>query len=53
MHNDVNIIAVGADFNSYEEVIRIIRVWIATDFEGGRHQARVDLINEIENENMK
>ena len=53
MHNDANILAIGADYNSTEEVIRIIRIWIATEFEGGRHQTRVDIINDIERENMK
>ena len=53
MHNDANILAIGADYNSTEEAIRIIRIWIATEFEGGRHQTRVDIINDIENENMK
>lgn len=53
MHNDSNILALGADYNSVDEIIRIIRVWIATDFEGGRHKDRVDMIKKIENENMK
>ena len=53
MHNDSNVLAIGADYNSVEEIIRIIRVWIATDFEGGRHETRVNMIKEIENENMK
>ena len=53
MHNDSNLLAIGADYNSVEEIIRIIRVWIATEFEGGRHQTRVNMIKEIENENMK
>ena len=34
-------------------VICILRMWIATEFEGGRHQERVDLIRKIETENMK
>ena len=38
---------------SKEEVIKIIRMWIATEFNGGRYQERVDMINEIEKENMK
>ena len=53
MHNDSNVLAIGADYNSVEEIIRIIRVWIATDFEGGRHETRVNMIKEMENENMK
>ena len=53
MHNDSNVIAIGADYVSTEEAIRIIRMWIATPFEGGRHSRRVNMISEIENENMK
>lgn len=53
MHNDSNVIAIGADYVSTEEAIRIIRMWIATPFEGGRHSRRVNMIADIENENMK
>ena len=42
-----------AKVNSEEEAKCIFRIWIATEFEGGRHQTRVDIINDIENENMK
>ena len=53
MHNNANMIALGADYIETDEAIRIIRTWIATEFEGGRHEERVNIINEIENENMK
>ena len=53
MHNDSNILALGADYVTTSEAIRILRMWIATDFEGGRHEERLKLIEEIENENMK
>lgn len=53
MHNDSNVIAIGADYVSTEEAIRIIRMWIATPFEGGRHSRRVNMIADIENQNMK
>ena len=53
MHNDSNILALGADYMDINKAIRIVRTWIATEFEGGRHEARVNIINEIENENMK
>lgn len=53
MHNNSNVLAIGADYNSAEEAIRIVRVWIATEFEGGRHEVRVNMIKDIENENMK
>ena len=53
MHNDANILALGADYIETSEAIRIVRMWIATEFEGGRHEERLRIIEEIENENMK
>lgn len=53
MHNDANVLALGADYISTNEAICIVRVFIATEFEGGRHIARLNLIKDIENENMK
>ena len=53
MHNDSNILALGADYITTNEAICIFRMWLATEFEGGRHQERLKLIEEIENENMK
>ena len=53
MHNDANMLALGADYMDENKAIRIVRTWLATEFEGGRHEARVNMIKEIENENMK
>ena len=53
MHNNSNILALGADYMDISKAIRIVRTWIATEFEGGRHETRVKMIEEIENENMK
>ena len=53
MHNNANVLALGADYISTNDAICIVRQFLATEFEGGRHAARVDLINEIEKENMK
>ena len=53
MHNDSNILAMGADDVTVNDAICILRMWLATEFEGGRHKERIDLINKIENENMK
>lgn len=43
-HNDANCIAIPARFISLEEAKRIVEVFLNTDFEGGRHQKRVDKI---------
>lgn len=53
MHNDSNILALGADYLTVNEAICILRNWIATEFEGGRHKDRIEMIEEIEKENMK
>lgn len=53
LHNNANILAIGADEVSVNEAICILRMWLATEFEGGRHKHRIELIEEIENENMK
>ena len=53
MHNDSNVLALGADNITENEAICILRIWIATEFDGGRHEERIKLIEEIEQENMK
>ncbi len=53
MHNNANMLALGADYISVNDAICILRQFLATEFEGGRHEARVNLISEIEKENMK
>lgn len=53
MHNNANMMALGADYMSVNDAICIVRQFLATPFEGGRHEARVNLISEIEKENMK
>ncbi len=47
-HNDANMIAFGEKFMSFEDVKRRVDIFLNTDFEGGRHQLRVDLIKKIE-----
>ena len=53
MHNDSNVLALGADYVSTSEAICIVRMWLATEFEGGRHSERIEMIETIEKENMK
>ena len=45
-HNNANILALGSRFTPYEEIISIVKSWLNTDFEGGRH---LDRVNKIEN----
>jgi ribose 5-phosphate isomerase B len=51
-HNDANIIAFGARVVGEEVAKAIVEVFLATDYEGGRHQARVDMIAQIEGGNF-
>lgn len=53
MHNSSNVLAIGADYISTSEAIRVVRAWIATEFEGGRHENRIKIIERIEKDNMK
>lgn len=53
LHNNSNVLAIGADAVTVNEAICILRMWFATEFEGGRHEQRLKQIEEIENENMK
>lgn len=53
LHNNSNILAMGAEDVDINEAIRILRMWLATNFEGGRHEERIKLIEEIEDKNMK
>ena len=53
LHNNMNILALGADGLTTNEAICILRMALATEFEGGRHSERLKLIEEIEKENMK
>ena len=52
-HNDSNCLALGGRTLSLEEAVEIVRVWLETPFEGGRHERRVGKILEIEKRNFK
>lgn len=47
-HNDLNILCLPADMISPRTVERMVEVWVATEFDGGRHSRRVEKILEIE-----
>lgn len=48
-HNNANMLALGAGILGKNLAQRIVEVWLDTEFEGGRHQRRVDKMMEIEN----
>ena len=43
-HNDANIISIPARFTSEHQALAMVRTFLNTDFEGGRHQKRVEKI---------
>ena len=45
-HNNANILSLGARFMSEEEMYKIIELWLSTDFESGRHQRRIEKLDE-------
>lgn len=47
-HNDANIIAFGSRIISVDVAKDIVRTFLATDFMGGRHQTRLDMIRDLE-----
>jgi ribose 5-phosphate isomerase B len=48
LHNNSNMLALGARVLGTDLAKMIARIWLETPFEGGRHQKRVDMIREIE-----
>jgi len=47
-HNDSNVLTLGARLLTQTQAEDVLRTWLATPFAGGRHQARVDKIMQIE-----
>ena len=52
-HNDSNCLTLGGRTHSLELALRIVRVWLETGFEGGRHAQRVQKIRDLEEANFK
>ena len=48
-HNNANVIAFGARIVGIEMAKAIIDAWLNAEYEGGRHQTRIDMMMEIEN----
>lgn len=49
-HNNLNVLCLSADMLSPRTVERMVDVWLATPFEGGRHERRVSKIHDLESE---
>ena len=47
-HNDLNILCIGNNILSEEAILQIVRIWLTTPFDGGRHEGRINKIHTIE-----
>ena len=47
-HNDANVLSMGGRIVAFGLADELLRLWLATAFEGGRHQRRIDQISEAE-----
>lgn len=46
-HNNANVLALGGRTTDKELALKIVDEWLDTDFEGGRHQRRVDMLDKL------
>ena len=46
-HNDANVLAIGARLTSWEQAKEILLAFLGAEFQGGRHQQRVDKIHDL------
>ena len=44
-HNDANVLSIGQRMISEELALNIVRIWLETPFDGGRHERRVEMLN--------
>jgi ribose 5-phosphate isomerase B len=47
-HNNANVIALGARLTAFEEARDLLRIFLDTAFQGGRHQRRIDKISALD-----
>jgi len=52
-HNDSNVLVLGAKFVEEALMLEIVKIWLSTEFEGGRHLRRKEQIQNIEREFSK
>ena len=53
LHNNSNVLCLGGRVTGEDLTREIVETWLNTPFEGGRHQERLNLISQIEEENFK
>ncbi len=53
LHNDSNVLAMGGRVIGDDLALAIVKTWVETEYEGGRHQNRLDIISEYEEKEDK
>ena len=46
-HNDANVLTIGERLTDWDTAEKMIRIWLSTPFDGGRHKRRVDKIHSL------
>ncbi len=52
-HNDSNVMTLSQHFTDEDELKEIVKTWLKTEFEGGRHTRRLDIIKKAEEDQCK
>lgn len=52
-HNDANVIALGGRVLGKDQAVSMVKTWLETEFEGGRHSRRIQKIAELESKHFK
>jgi len=50
LHNDANVLCLSADLLSEEVIERMVKTWLETKFEGGRHERRLEKVKQYEHD---
>lgn len=48
LHNDCNVLCLGERVINHDRALEFVKIWLETEFEGGRHQSRLDKISALE-----
>ena len=51
-HNNANVLSLAARYTPDDEIKKIVKAWFDADFEGGRHERRVEKISEVEKDDL-
>jgi ribose 5-phosphate isomerase B len=52
LHNNANVLCLGARVLNYHRAADLAKLWLETEYEGGRHQPRIDKVRTIEKRNF-